>query len=621
MEPKNLPPIPQTSQTVLHSHQSRPPNTYSYSHHRHHEHQSRSPHRHAHHHHHSPSPHRHVHHHHHHSPSPHRHHHHSQSPHHHHHHHHRHSQSPHHHHHHHHRHSQSPHHHHHHHHHYHLEDGELDPAIWKNLPDNILNRVLVRLPLTSLLKLRLVCSSWNSKILSPAIANLRTGLFPHRPGFIRVSAQSSNAGHLQLDFLDRHFHWRKICLGVPPGSIEIEAANAHLLCLSMTFNSLDGFVFKRFLMCNPVTAACKYLPSTLATCYPIIVGMTIDRNTGDYVLVFGGNFKIARGRQHASRTAEVYRSVKGKWNKVPNMPPHVTPVLTSVACGSCLYWLAWDDHEHFGLLRFDVENEQWTWLQTSCDIECYVPWGLMERHGVLYKVGKVSSTINKAYVWELQHDTMEWKVLSEMPEDSETHWDGCVRHCVGHDGAFCSDNSCGHGGLIYKFHDEGEISIYKTPTCPTEEEVTAAAAAARATAANNAAAELQQLTLVAVSGKGKGVQNEADEGGKGDLLNKGQAQNGVSDGGNETLHPIDEGEEEKEGVDEDDDEEFDDASSYASSSYSSLSSGSSYTGSSSEDEELEPDYPTAQKVAPLCSPNMVAPFGHLYVFEPCLGKV
>ncbi|MCO5573688.1 hypothetical protein L7F22_027462 [Adiantum nelumboides] len=376
----------------------------------------------------------------------------------------------------------------------------------------------------------------------------------------------------------------------------------------MTFNSLDGFVFKRFLMCNPVTAACKYLPPTLATCYPIIVGMTVDRSTGDYVLVFGGNFKIASGRQHASRTAEVYRSAKGKWNRVPNMPPHVTPVLTSVACGTCLYWLAWDDREHFGLLRFDVGTEQWTWLQTSCDIECYVPWGLMERHGVLYKVGKVSSAINKAFVWELQHETMDWKVMSEVPEDSETHWDGCVRHCVGHDGAFCSDNSCGHGGLIYKFHDEGEISIYKTPTFPLEEE---------AAAANNAAAELQQLALAADNGKGKVAENEGDERGKGNLLNKEQAQNNASNGSIKALHPIDEGEEENEG---EDDEEFDDASSYASSSYSS-SLGSTYTGSSSEDEELEPDYPTAQKAAPLCTPDMVAPFGHLYVFEPCLGKV
>ncbi|KAH7277687.1 hypothetical protein KP509_38G002200 [Ceratopteris richardii] len=495
----------------------------------------------------------------------------------------------------------------------------MDPAIWKNLPDSILNRVLVRLPLTALLKLRLVCQSWNSKILSPTIAQLRTGLHPHRPGFIRISAQRSSAGHLQLDFLDRHFHWRKICLGVPPGSIEIEAANAHLLCLSMIFNSLDGFVFKRFLMCNPVTAACKYLPPTLATSYPIIVGMTVQRNTGDYVLVFGGNFKIAKGRQHASRTSEIYRSANGKWNRVPNMPQNITPVLTSVACGSFIYWLAWDDHEHFGLLRFDVDTEEWTWLQTSCDIECYVPWGLMERHGVLFKVGKVSSSVNKAYVWELQEDKMEWKVMSEVPEDSETHWEGCIRHCVGHDGAFCSDNSCGHGGLIYKFDEDGQISIYKAPTCPTEEEA----------AANKAAAELQQLELVGDQGKDEvTVEDDKDEILDHSSDSKGMQESGEiakesSDGKNiEALHSVQE-QEERENEDhsngeEEDDEEYDDASSY--SSYSS-SSGSSYTGSSSEDEELEPDYPTQQKTPALCTPDMIAPFGHLYVFEPCLGKV
>lgn len=452
------------------------------------------------------------------------------------------------------------------------------------------------------------------------MAALRSGLFPHRPGFIRISAHSSNAGYLQLDYLDRHFHWRKICLGVPPGSIEIEAANAHLLCLSMTFNSLDGFVFKRFLMCNPVTAACKYLPPTLATCYPIIVGMTLDRNTSDYVLVFGGNFKIARGKQQASRTAEVYRSAKGKWNRVPDMPPHITPVLTSVACNNCLYWLAWDDHEHFGLLCFDNDKEQWRWLQTSCDVECYVPWGLMERHGVLYKVGRVSSAMTKAFVWELHEETMEWTVMSEVPEDSERHWDGCVRHCVGHDGAFCSDNSCGLGGLIYKFHEDGEISLYKTPTCPSEEEST-----------GNELAVLQQQALATAVSKGKGEDDNHSpkahqiSDGKGEAHHhlpseRKQDHHHFSDGNNETqLHPIDEGEEEEEEENEVHDD--DDASSFSSSSYSS-SSGSSYSGSeSSEDEELEPDFPAAEKFPPGCNPDMVAPFGHLYVFEPCLGKV
>lgn len=335
------------------------------------------------------------------------------------------------------------------------------------------------------------------------------------------------------------------------------------------------------------------------------------------MLVFGGNFKIARGKQQVSRTAEVYRSAKGKWNRVPNMPPHITPVLTSVACGNCLYWLAWDDHEHFGLLCFDADKEEWKWVQTSCDIECYVPWGLMERHGVLYKVGKVSAAINKAFVWELQQETMEWRVMSEVPEDSEAHWDGCVRHCVGHDGAFCSDNSCGAGGLIYKFYEDGEISIYKTPTCPTEEEA----------AANAAAAELEQLALAATEGKGKAkVDNDAHQICDGKSETKGVPSERAHtysrplDGRNEAqLHPIDEGEEEEENGANNEDED-DDASSYSSSSYSS-SSGSSYSGSESSDDELEPDYPTAKKVAPLCTPDMVAPCGHLYVFEPCLGKV
>lgn len=423
----------------------------------------------------------------------------------------------------------------------------MDPSIWSRIPDNILTHVLARLQLTCLLKLRLVSQSWNSRILSPALATLRARILPHRPGFVRVSAFRSSDGHLQLDYLDRHFHWRKICLGVPPESVEIEGASGHLLCLSMTFSSLDGYVFKRFLMCNPVTAACKYLPPTLVTCYPIIVGLILDRASGDYVLLFGGNFKIAKGEKKATRTAEVYRSSTRKWNRVPDMPSGITPVLTSVVCNGRIYWLGWDDDESFGLLFFDPKTERWGWVCTVCDVECYMPWGLMERHGNLYKVGRVSSRNSAAYVWELQAELMAWRVVSEVLQDSEHHWRGCVRYCAGHDAAFCADNTCGTGGLIYKFHDGNQVSLFRTPACPSEEQL-----------------EHPETVAPTVSSKG-------------------------------------------------DEENF-----FHESDGELSSSGWSGSDDSSEDEQLEPDFDT---FAADCTPGMVAPFGHLYVFEPSLGKV
>lgn len=121
------------------------------------------------------------------------------------------------------------------------EEIPMEPSVWKRLPEEILELVLARLPLKSILRLRAVCHKWNKLPLSKRFARLHSISQHFNPGFVMCARRSfmrsedlersgSNLGHrigitkwLRLPF--------KIGskLSIPSGFIRLEASAGNLL--------------------------------------------------------------------------------------------------------------------------------------------------------------------------------------------------------------------------------------------------------------------------------------------------------------------------------------------------------------------------------------------------------
>lgn len=67
----------------------------------------------------------------------------------------------------------------------------LDPKIWNKFPEELLEKVLVYLPLHSLVRARSVCRKWNAYVFSKTFTKLRAEISPQKPWIVMTSTENS----------------------------------------------------------------------------------------------------------------------------------------------------------------------------------------------------------------------------------------------------------------------------------------------------------------------------------------------------------------------------------------------------------------------------------------------
>lgn len=67
----------------------------------------------------------------------------------------------------------------------------LDAKIWNKLPEELLERVLLYVPLQSLGRFRCVCKKWNKYVLEDTFTDLRELVSPQRPWIVMTSTKNS----------------------------------------------------------------------------------------------------------------------------------------------------------------------------------------------------------------------------------------------------------------------------------------------------------------------------------------------------------------------------------------------------------------------------------------------
>ncbi|KAM0874561.1 hypothetical protein ACQ4PT_037347 [Festuca glaucescens] len=132
---------------------------------------------------------------------------------------------------------------------------EMDPRVWRRLPQPLLDRILACLPTPSFLRARATCRRFYHLIYSSPFLHSHLLLSPHLPFFAFVIP---SADHLLL--LDPNGHWFLLPLPIPVpaaagGGFSAAAASAGLLAF---LSGASGH--KTLLLANPITRLLAALP-------------------------------------------------------------------------------------------------------------------------------------------------------------------------------------------------------------------------------------------------------------------------------------------------------------------------------------------------------------------------
>ncbi|KAL2649716.1 hypothetical protein R1flu_017844 [Riccia fluitans] len=254
----------------------------------------------------------------------------------------------------------------------------LNPQLWSSLPDDLVERVLTKVPFSALIKCRTVCRRWNELILSqnftPADQDPPKCIPFHFTFYTPPENRGLHEGRYFTAYDPRRNRWVDISLSflnLDPemGNWEMAASGGGLLCLASISCS-------RFVVCNPVTKKWRLLevpchgdkpfmslPPSDNDYHPrplehLLVGLTVSQDSGHYKLV------VAEIDESSNHMTSVYDSKTGAWvegAKTPVLPNSCFSRKPGVSRNGALYWISDDDSWCCPrLFKYDVENDSWT---------------------------------------------------------------------------------------------------------------------------------------------------------------------------------------------------------------------------------------------------------------------
>ncbi|KAL2248562.1 F-box protein At5g07610-like [Sesamum indicum] len=275
--------------------------------------------------------------------------------------------------------------------------------------DDLLTEILLRLPIRSLIRFKLVCKHWHSLITTPRFSLLRN---PYPNPAVGLFLPCSDGGQnrfgqtecLVLE-LNSRFEYVPFSLGVPPtapfrqlniteecsGFRILQSCNGLLLCCS---SSWGRYYSKRYYVYNPTTKRFSALPKLDGASWGStgVRGMSLafdPAKSPHYKVVCVRGFDVDSEEYHYQ--FEVYSSEKGPWRKCGE------PFTADVDFENGVYWngaVHWISNGAGDSFYFNTDSEVlekmpmppipdgWDWRSNyyfgeSCDhlhyIEIYAP--------------------------------------------------------------------------------------------------------------------------------------------------------------------------------------------------------------------------------------------------------
>lgn len=234
------------------------------------------------------------------------------------------------------------------------EEISMDPELWSFFPEDLVDRVLAWLPLSSIFRVRAVCRAWNG--------------ITHSKPFVDLCAQTpSSKDAWILIFADRGYRvvsayiptenkWHNIPLSFLPFDISDVTVAGGLL----VFRLHEANGGSSVCVCNPVTSSWRKLPPMLGVWRDGLLGLVVDKQTCSYKVVVRSNLTpvYSHGRGAVLRT-EVYDSTTNLWIRTNGLEDGITT--GHAYCNGVLYFMTWETRSGvYGVYAYNIEHGSWS---------------------------------------------------------------------------------------------------------------------------------------------------------------------------------------------------------------------------------------------------------------------
>ncbi|KAJ7516560.1 hypothetical protein O6H91_22G062900 [Diphasiastrum complanatum] len=290
----------------------------------------------------------------------------------------------------------------------------MDELLWKSMPEDCIDKILVRLPLPSAFRLRSVCKRWKSFIFSEAYFSLQSQLSSHRHCFLLCTQ-----GHLACvyNFILEKWHYLplpRIVLPITIPPLSLASASQSLFCFANQVAECSVLF-----ICNPFTKSLKSLPAMSRIRFIHKVTVTVDPSDKSYKIMVAGEDGNQFSNPHVYKLlTEIYDSTTASWTMAGSpLPEAKFGSNPGVWCRGGFYCIT---EMPYGVVTFDMVAQSWKEIRAPMPA-CLATPSLVECRGRLLMGGRIKHKAGQRpdsiKIWELKGSSeMAWTEVVRMPD-------------------------------------------------------------------------------------------------------------------------------------------------------------------------------------------------------------
>jgi hypothetical protein len=289
-------------------------------------------------------------------------------------------------------------------------DITMNHRPWGTLPEDLLDRVLARLPIHTLFQLRSINKKLNSIIYSDGFVKLYTeNWMEMQPWFLLTTV-----GNMVCTFNPALNKWHNIPLPTVAPRMRVVAASSSLLCFGDQIGECSVLS-----VCNPLIKSVRDLPPMLHVRLIHKLAILADMGSKSYKIMVAGEDGYPPDDPYVyNLSTEVYDSTTRRWTMTGNpLPDAKFGSDPGVWCNGLYYCIT---EMPYGVVLYDPDQGVWSDAQAEMPKFLATP-SLVQCQGRLLMVGKVLShattlaTTESIRIWELKRATMEWIEVQKLP--------------------------------------------------------------------------------------------------------------------------------------------------------------------------------------------------------------
>lgn len=290
---------------------------------------------------------------------------------------------------------------------------EMDETIWQSLPEDVEDKVLAWLPVTSCARFKSVCKRWLSLMSSERFFQMHSCNAPPETWVLSFGGQSLYRGQVYDPVSTKTFTLEFPFL--PENSVPV-ATSGGLVCFCCDSTGENDV---SFYVCNPITKAWKVIPSPCSRVS--IVTLVADSEIGGvYKLYVFCEASVVRWLWVGvlDHSTKEYDSKLNKWKDVGDVHSGEQFKPGSVFSQGKVHLLSSENVE-----ALDVDQGNWVETDAPAYASCAT---LLQHRGRLLVVGdmvhhnvfhlpNIRSYVG-IVVWELDPTSNSWSEVTRMPE-------------------------------------------------------------------------------------------------------------------------------------------------------------------------------------------------------------